>query len=172
MTRYSIVHDFRAPSLALFWEEYMKESFHSALATPLGMARREVLERRETDAAIHQTVRFVPVEQPPRFIRRVTGGNLSYLEKSRFDRVDRRLEFTITFSALLASRIAGTFTVVEAGPGRLSRTVSGEITARIPAIGRRIERHILEGMRSSYEIEARFTETWLDDLGSSTDPLS
>jgi hypothetical protein len=172
MTPYRIVHEFRAPNLELFWQEYLKEVFHSALAAPLGMARREVLERRETEAAVHQTVRFVPVAQPPRFIRRFTGGDLSYLEQSTFDRASRRLDFTITFSTLLAARIAGRFTVVGAGPGRLSRTVSGEISVSLPAIGRRVERHILEDMQRSYEIEARFTETWLDDLGPATDPLS
>ena len=162
MTPYCIVHEFRAPSFELFWAEYMREAFHSALAAPLGMASREVLARRDDDDEIKQTVRFVPVEQPPRFIRRLTGGDLSYLEESTWHRADGRLEFEITFSRLLAARITGTFTVADLGAGRLSRTVRGEITVRIPALGRRIERHILEGMQSSYEIEARFTEEWFD----------
>jgi hypothetical protein len=126
------------------------------------MAGREVLDRTETDDAILQTVRFIPEEQPPLFIRRITGGNLSYLEKSTFHRRERYLDYVITFSKLIASRITGKFTVVEAGEGRLSRTVAGEISVRIPAIGGRIERHILAGMKRSYRIEARFTEDWLD----------
>jgi len=163
MKPYCIVHEFRAPSLELFWAEYLGEAFHGALAAPLGMTSREVLERRDTDTSVHQTVRFVPEEQPPRFIRRLTRSNLSYIEKQTFHRRDQRLEFTLSFPRILATTITGTFTVAEVGPQRLSRTVRGEIAVRLLAIGRRTERHILEGMQRSYEIEARFTEEWLDE---------
>lgn len=165
MTPYRIVHEIRAPSLELFWQEYLKEDFHTALATPLGMAEREVLERRDTEAAVYQRVRFVPADQPPRFIRRITGGQVSYIEESTFERASQRFDLTMTFATRLSARITAAFRVVEVGAGRLSRTVSGEIAVRLPAIGRRIERHIRSSMEDSYEIEARFTEKWLADLG-------
>lgn len=163
MAHFTLTHDFRAPSIASFWRCYFDPEHNAELDERTGIARRAVVLEREEGGVLERAIKLTPARNLPAWLRRIARGDLSYVEKSRFHRQENRIEYKIVPS-LLAERISLTaiYTVEMVEPGLVRRAYDGDIVARVPVVGRRIERAVIAEMESSFEKAAGVTQGWLD----------
>jgi hypothetical protein len=57
----------------------------------------------------------------------------------------------------------GTYKVQSLGPTKVRRTWDGEISCKIPLLGGKVEKHIVEEVTASYRDTTEFTRKWLVD---------
>ncbi len=163
-TQFHIEHEFRAPSMARFWESYFDPAHRARLDAATGLASREVLEREDRGDTLLIVQRVKPQRELPAFVRTVTRGTLEYIERQLFTRSDDRVDIEIQPQMFTArSHLAMVYQVRELAPGRLLRTCDGEIDIRVPLIGGRIERGVRDDLMRSYDKGVPLTQEWLDN---------
>ncbi|HTM22280.1 MAG TPA: DUF2505 family protein [Kofleriaceae bacterium] len=163
MTPLHIEHEFRAPSVARFWDSYFDPAHRARLDAATGIASRELLERTDDGATLLVVQRIVPSREVPGWLRKLTGAGLDYVERQLLTRADDRIDIDIQ-PAMFPSRthMKLIYAVRPAEPGKIVRTCDGEIEMRVPVFGGRIERHIREDLEHSYGVAVPLTQEWLD----------
>ena len=163
MASFRITHDFRAPSIELFWRGYFDEGHQANLDSTNDMKERTLLEFTETEETIYRELRMVPKRQLPAFIRKFTN-ELGYTEKSLLVKADNRMTIEVIPTVFTnRSSITGIYTVEQIDPETIRRTYDGEIEIKVALIGKKIENTVIEDMQKSFGTAAACTQRWLDE---------
>ena len=102
--------------------------------------RIEPLERNDTDDAIERKVRYEPVPMIKKVgPKKVPPEAMIWVEESRYDRKRRQMTFDnvpahAKVKKLMTNR--GTIRLLRLGPGRTERIMEGELTEKVPLLGR------------------------------------
>jgi len=154
-----------------FWRAIFDPGCMGETYDRVGVQSWEILDMLEDDATIRRTIRAVPARDVPGFLRAITGASLAYEETTTYFKGQNRADLRVT-TASLSNRIdiTATYTVTAVGAGRLERVLEGEIDVRVPVVGPRIERAVLDDNAESYEVGAQVTQNWLDRNGLIASP--
>lgn len=150
-------HEFDTDAAGL-WELFNSDAFESRLEEVSGVRMRTLEVREEGDIEV-RTIESVSKKELPGFMASALGAkHLTYTQTNRLDRKANRLQWKVVPMALADKVTAEGTTVVTEQDGRSVREIEGEITVRIPLIGGRIEKAILQEVERSYDRAAKLAQ--------------
>ena len=123
---------------------------------------REVLWMREEGPMKVYRVKFIPNADLPAPIAKIAGTTkLVYEQENRLNTETNVMEWQV-FPSVVKDKVTakGTMTMRRVANG-VERVVDGEVTVRVPLVGKKIEKAILGSVTSSYEQAAQITQKWL-----------
>jgi len=137
--------------------------FNERLEAASGVCR-EVVERHDEGDVQVWRLRCASKKELPKFMAKALGAkHLTYDQVSRFDRARNELQWDVV-PTLLSDRVTATgVTRLIPGDGECERVIDGEITVRIPLIGGRIEKKLVEEIQGSYEKAAQIAADLIDE---------
>ncbi|MCX4247505.1 DUF2505 domain-containing protein [Paraliomyxa miuraensis] len=161
---YRIEDDFDV-SAERYWEIFFSDDYNEGLWPALDIKRELLKFDRQGEGAalrIHREQRLTPQREVPAFVKKLVSGAITYVEKNEFVAADSVMK-TITIPGFAADRITttGTYRLVPKGPGRCSRVWEGVCECRIPLLGGKVEKHLIDEVRESYRRATVFTRTWI-----------
>lgn len=152
-------------SAKTFLELILDSTHDDAAMRAIGM-KKELVEERETAKGKIEVVKMIPSSDLPSFMKRVVGGSNSYVETREwdFEKMENRWSEKTGFAQDKVD-IRGTFTIRPSGDGACTRTVEGDVTVRVPLIGKKIEAFIIDSTKESFRKTTAFTKRWLKEKG-------
>jgi hypothetical protein len=164
--RYTISDDFET-SLDHYWQVFFDDAYNAELYKRLRVGR-EVLEvQKEGEGeglVIRRKVKLSPQREVPALVAKFVKGAITYTEQGVFTARTNTLEI-VTIPGFMADQLTtrGTYKVQSLGPNKVRRTWDGEISCKIPLLGGKVEKHIVEEVTTSYRDTTEFTRKWLAD---------
>jgi len=152
-------------SADVYWDFFFSEPYNAAMWPELDI-KWELLElTREGEGAtlrIHREQRLTPQREVPRFLKRIVSGAITYVEKNDFVRADNVMR-TVTIPGFAADRLrtTGTYRLEVLGPTQVKRIWEGICECKVPLVGGKIEKHLVEEVRESYRRSTVFTRKWI-----------
>lgn len=165
--KFTMTHTFDCPA-ELLWEIFDDPEFDRRLEAATGV-RREVLESGTEGDVETKLLRCISLKEMPAMMAKALGTESFEFEQSNaLDRKKGELVWKVK-PAVLADRIdaQGVTRVRPGGPGCV-RTIEGEITIRIPLVGKKMEGKLSENIKSSYEEAARIAGEMVKERGLAT----
>lgn len=164
--RYTISDDFDT-SLEHYWRVFWDDAYNLELYKRLRVGREvlEVKQEGEGEAlVIRRKVKLSPQREVPALIAKFVKGAITYTEQGVFTARTNTLEI-VTIPGFMADQMTtrGTYRVQSLGPAKVRRTWDGEISCKVPLLGGKVEKHIVEEVTVSYRDTTDFTRTWLRD---------
>lgn len=167
--QYRIEDDFSC-DLATYWRVFFDEAYNQGLYEALNI-QRELVECRpdatslDPGAPIHRVQRLTPQREMPAVMKKVLRGTLSYLEHNDFDPSRNEIKVR-TVPSLMADKITteGIYRVQALGQDKVRRVWEGRCDCKIPLVGSKIEKVIVEEVQESYAKTTSFTREWLAKL--------
>jgi hypothetical protein len=150
-----------------YWEMFFSEEYNAAMWPTLDIGREQLVFERSgegPDTRIHREQRLVPQREVPRFIKRLVSGAITYVEKNDFTAADNVMK-TVTIPGFASDRIrtTGTYRLEPLGPSKVKRVWEGVCECKIPLLGGKVEKHLVEEVRESYRRATVFTRQWIAD---------
>ncbi len=133
------------------WDVFESDEYKQRLREQTKI-QQEVLETRtEGDIEIRR-IRTEPDRELPSMVASALGTKkLSYVQTNRFDRAAGRMEWTVEMDGLRDRvEVRGVTTCVPDGEG-CKRVIDGEITVKVPMIGRQIEKRVVANFEESMQ---------------------
>jgi hypothetical protein len=164
--RYTISDDFDT-SLEHYWQVFFDDAYNAELYKRLKVGR-EVLEVKQEgegeSLVIRRKVKLSPQREVPALVAKFVKGAITYTEQGVFTARTNTLE-VVTIPGFMAEQLTtrGTYKVQSLGPTKVRRTWDGEISCKIPLLGGKVEKHIVEEVTASYRDTTEFTRKWLVD---------
>ncbi|MCA9704798.1 MAG: DUF2505 domain-containing protein [Myxococcales bacterium] len=148
-----------------YWEMFFSEEYNAALWPALDIGWELLAFERTGEGAqtrIHREQRLTPRREVPKFLSKLVSGAITYLEKNDYVAADGAMK-TVTIPGFAADRIhtVGTYRVVPLGAQQCKRVWEGVADCKIPLVGGKIEKHLVEEIRESYRRTTAFTRKWL-----------
>jgi hypothetical protein len=142
-----------------FWKAFFDEAYGRALyLEELQFRSFAVLEQTPTT----RRMRITPKMNLPGPVEKLLGDSFAYEEQGTFDKAKNVFHWKMVPSALKDKLFtSGTITVEPAGEGKVKRTDSVSIEAKVFAVGGLIEQSAEKEMRAGWEKERKFLERWL-----------
>jgi hypothetical protein len=163
--RFEVEHRFAVTIGAV--EAAMTDPDFSAQLQLPGVAPLQVVDRREDGDVVSMNIAYEFTEQLPAVARGILGsGRLRWVQATVIDRARHRGEFTIVPGSH-ADRLScgGSYLfrpVTDSTEAKGTvRTITGELTVRVPLLGGRAERAITSGLIERLDVEADALATWL-----------
>lgn len=161
---YRIEDDFDA-SAEHYWDFFFSEPFNAAMWPALDVDWELLELRRDGEGQalrIHREQRLTPRREVPRFMKKFVDGAITYVEKNDFVAADNSMK-TVTIPGFAADRIrtVGVYRLEVLGPKKVRRIWEGVCECRIPLIGGKIEKQLVEEVRDSYRRATDFTRKWI-----------
>src|SRR3954454_2519982 len=146
MVSFSAEHEFDAPPAAVT-AAMTDPGFVSSLELP-DLEAPEVLEHGSDDDGRFVRARFRFVGKLDPIARRVLGNDrISWVQEVRFDAGDERGALAVTPDVQPdRMKFAGEYVLESRDDGGTTRSLSGDLSIRVPIISRRAERRILPGL--------------------------
>ncbi len=168
MIEYEIIDEFPTTPDA-YWDMFFSDAYNEALWRELDI-EREILEfRREGEGAgevIHRTQLLTPKRDVPAALRRVVKGAISYEERNLWRRRDNSMEVTTTPSFFAEKfKAKGIYRLEPVGTDRLRRIWTASCECRVPLIGGKVEKLVVDEVERSYRSTTKFTRDWLAKAG-------
>ncbi len=162
MTPFHIEQTFRG-TRDEFWRVLFHPEYPAAVAKLTGVKSHELVELTDHGDRITRVIRSEPKRDLPAAVRKITGASLVYLEHSTLYKAEHRHEFRVELEKLQnRADIAGRYTVEEVEPGVVRRVGDATIEIKVPLLGKRIEKGVVEDLTSSHAITAKVIQAWLD----------
>jgi len=164
--RYTISDDFDT-SLEHYWQVFFDDAYNAELYKRLKVGR-EVLEVKQEGEGesliVRRKIKLSPQREVPALVAKFVKGAITYTEQGVFTARTNTLEI-VTIPGFMADQLTtrGTYKVQSIGPGKVRRTWDGEISCKIPLLGGKVEKHIVEEVTASYRDTTEFTRKWLAD---------
>lgn len=161
---YTISDDFDT-SPQRYWDVYFDEAYSTELFKRLRIGR-EVLEvKREGEGeglVIRRKVKLTPQREVPALVKSFVSGAITYTEQNVYTARTSSME-VVTTPGFLADKLLtrGVYKVQALGPHKVRRVWDGEISCKIPLLGGKVEKHIVEEVTQSYRDTTDFTRKWL-----------
>jgi hypothetical protein len=114
---------------------------------------------------MRRVVKVVPrIGELPLPLKKLVGEGIGYEEVGRFDKKTRRYRLDVRPNRLADKlSITGEMFTEPAGPGSCKRIFTATVTAKIFGVGGMLEQRIVDDLRKSYEVAARFTKVCLSE---------
>lgn len=164
MTTFCFEHEFLGATPRKIFEIYFDPENIAEQDRIAEIDRRLLLEERETDEVLERTYKVYPRKQPPAVAKPfLDEGSLHYIEKLVWKKAEDKIEFDIRPSVAGGrAHIGATYRVAPVGPDRVRRVYEGKATVKIPVVGGRVERGIVDELEASLKRTALCTQEWLD----------
>ena len=145
-----------------FDEEYNRKLFLERLKFPVWKETK----REERGGEIHRVVQVVPdMGEVPAALKKLVGDNAGYEERGVFDPVKHRYRIQIVPNALGDKlSINGEMYSEAVGSDKMKRIFRAEVVAKIFGVGM-LEKRIMSDLTRSYDVSARFTQTFIAERG-------
>ena len=162
MTEFRFEHVF-AGCADDYWWAYFNEECTRQQYDAVGVRAFDLLELSDDGETVVRSIKVTPARDLPGFIRKLTGATLTYTETSTYTR-SSGVAKTVVTTHTLSKRIAmsGETRLEVVDDGHVKRIFTGTIDARIPLVGKRIERAVLDDMEKSYAESAEMTQGFID----------
>ena len=150
-------------SMETYWSMFWDPAYGEMLERETGM-QREVLWMREEGPLKVYRVKFIPNADLPAPIAKIAGTKkLIYEQENRLNTETNVMQWQV-FPAVVKDKVSakGTMAMTTVSNG-VQRIVDGEVTVRVPLVGKKIEKAIMASVISSYEQAAQITQKWLDE---------
>jgi hypothetical protein len=150
-----------------YWEIFFSDEYSAGLWPALDIVRELLVFERKGEGPslrIHREQRLVPQREVPGFIKKLVGGAITYVEKNDFVAADNAMR-TVTIPGLAADRITttGIYRLEPLGANRCKRIWEGVCECRIPLVGGKVEKQLVDEVRESYRRATVFTRKWIAD---------
>lgn len=160
---YRIEDDFDV-SAARYWEVFFSEEYNAALFPAIDIQWELLkLERKgEGDSlVIERKQKLTPKREVPKLIEKFVKGAITYVEENVFVAAKNSMT-TVTIPNFAADRIDnhGTYRLEPLGDDRVRRVWEGVCVAKVPLIGGRVEKMLVDEVRESYRRATEFTRKW------------
>lgn len=162
MTPFRLEREFRG-GLDDFWAVYFDRAYTEECYKRVRARECTIVRLDDEGDVVRRTLRIVPERDLPAVVRKIVGASLGWIEESTLYRAENRCDIVVT-PTVLADRSTITFDyrVSAVADDRVLRTCDGSVEIRVPVVGGRIERLIVEDMMASYEAGADLTQEFLD----------
>jgi hypothetical protein len=147
-----------------YWEVFFSEPYNAAL-WPVLNVEHELLELDRkgegADLVIRRRSRLTPKREVPGFLQKLIKGAISYVEENKFVARDNKMD-TSTTPSFMADKIDnhGLYRLEELGPNKVKRVWEGVCACRVPLVGGRVEKYLVDEIRESYRKATEFTRKW------------
>jgi hypothetical protein len=138
-------------------------AFQARKLAATGALEHDVSVEAGDDGAVVTTRRTMPTDQVPDLVRNLVGPTLTIVQVERWGPAvpDGGRTGTVAVEVDGAPvRLTGTLRLAPAGAGTLE-TVEGDLKARVPLIGGRIERAAEPAIMAAIQVEEREGRAWL-----------
>src|SRR5258706_16118236 len=163
MTQFCFEHVFRAPSTDAVFAAYFDPDHQLVQDREIEIVQRTVLEDTDDGVTRRRVCRVVPKRQLPALIRPFIAGSLHYIETVTWRRALDEIEIDIRPSMLRGRvQILGTYRLDRIGPYQIRRRYAGEVSVDIALVASRIERGIVQELKTTMPVAAKSTQSWLD----------
>ena len=160
--RFRLEQTFDAPvdAIALAFTE---PDLYAALGALPNLGRPEVLSRTEKGDVVNLQIRYqFTGDLSPAARKVVDPARMSWVEQSTHDLSRHHVDFTMVpdnYGNLL--RASGRYAFAPDGPARTKRVAEGEVTVRLPLVGKSVENAIVSGIREHLADEVPVVERYL-----------
>ena len=137
-----------------FWELFWDDEYNAKVSEGAAVERQLVREWEEGGKKCWR-MRFVPDRELPKPLRKLMGTDkLVYEQENKLDQEAGEMHWDV-IPAVLADKVTarGVMKIVPTERG-CERIVDGEISVRVPMIGGKIEKTILQNVQESYDTTA------------------
>jgi hypothetical protein len=153
-----------------YWEIFFSDEYNAGLWPALDIKRELLVFDRQGEGPslrIHREQRLTPQREVPGFIKKLVSGAITYVEKNDFVAADNAMR-TVTIPGFAADRITttGIYRLEPLGDARCKRIWEGVCECRIPLVGGKVEKQLVEEVRESYRRAADFTRKWIAEHAS------
>ncbi len=164
--RYTISDDFDT-SPEHYWQVFFDDAYNEALFKRLKVGREQLELSREgegQDLVIRRKLRLSPQREVPSLVAKFVKGAITYTEQNVFTARNNTLD-VVTIPGFMADQLTtrGVYRVQPLGPNKVRRTWEGEVNCKVPLLGGKVEKHIVEEVTQSYRDTTEFTRKWLAD---------
>jgi uncharacterized protein YndB with AHSA1/START domain len=139
------------------------EDFQARKCAANGARHHTVSIRAQGERTIIVTTRDLPTDGLPQFVRSMVGDTLAVTETQDWGPPDADRARSGTLTVHIADApidLAGTLSLAPGGEGSVE-TVEGDLTARIPLIGDKIEKAAAPAIQSAIRVESETGKAWL-----------
>jgi hypothetical protein len=150
-----------------YWEILFSDEYNAELWPALDIVRELLVFERKGEGPslrIHREQRLVPQREVPGLIKKFVSGAITYTEKNDFVAADNTMR-TVTIPGFAADRITttGMYRLEPLGANRCKRIWDGVMECRIPLVGGKVEKLLVDEVRESYRRATDFTRKWIAD---------
>ena len=141
------------------------EEFQNRKCIATGALRHTVSISSQDDRTIIVTTRDLPSDNFPSFVRSMVGDTLAVTETQDWGPAgeDRSRQGTLSVHITGAPLdLHGTMSLVAEGPGTVE-IIEGELKARIPFLGNKVEEAAAPAIQSAIRVEGETGSLWLAD---------
>ena len=164
MIEYEVTDEFQT-TIDAYWEMFFGDAYNEALWKHLAMKREQLEFRREgegDDEVIHRVQKLTPQRDVPAALRRLVKEAISYEERNIWRKRTNVME-VITIPNFFADKFKskGTYELVPIGDAKLKRVWKGSCECRVPLVGGKVEKHVVDEVTASYRATTSFTRKWI-----------
>jgi hypothetical protein len=125
-----------------------------------------VLDQTRTGDRVVQRVHYTFTGSlSPAVTRVIDPKKVTWIDETTYDLTAKQASFRIIPDHYVNKlRCAGSYTFTGRGDATVRR-VDGELSVRVPLVGRVVERAIMSGLEDHLGTEGRLLATWLEDNG-------
>lgn len=140
-------------------------SFDARMAAATGVAR-EILERREDASGLYVRSRVIANKEIPAVMAKAIGADrISYDQESRRAPGSFDIAWTI-IPMVLANKFEGSgTTTLRATKDGCERIIEGELSVKVPLVGKQMESKLVDNVKESYERAATLANEMLRERG-------
>lgn len=149
-----------------YWELFLfDEAFRRALYDHLALKIEYLDVTRlgdEPSDPVRRELHIVPDRQIPGALAALVRGMSLVKERSRYDPRQKTLEVAVELPVIgKLVDFSGRYSSRELSGSSFVRVWEGRCRARLPLVGRQIERYLLRELERSFELNVAFTRRWL-----------
>ena len=147
-----------------YWEVFFDETYNRALWDAIDIGWELLMLERKgegADLVIERKQKLTPRREVPGFLKRFVNDAIAYTEHNVFTAKDNRMR-TVPTPSFMADKIKteGIYRLEPRGDDKCARIWEGIAIAKIPLLGGRVEKHLVEEIRESYRKATAFTRKW------------
>ena len=150
-----------------YWDMFFSDAYNAALWKHLDI-EREVLEFERKgegpDETIRRVQRLTPKRDVPSALRKLVKDAIQYEERNTWRRGDN-LMHVVTIPNFFADKFTtkGTYQLRALGDGKLERIWKASCECRVALVGGKVEKHVVEEVKRSYQATTIFTRKYIAD---------
>ncbi|MEZ4385665.1 MAG: DUF2505 domain-containing protein [Nannocystaceae bacterium] len=161
---YTISDDFETTP-ERYWQVFFDDAYNDALFEHLRIGRQvlECSREGEGDALVIRRKQILtPEREAPKMLQALVKGAIRYTERNLFTARDDRMTVE-TIPGFGADKLTtrGVYRLEVLSADKVRRIFDGECTCRVPLLGGKVEKAIVDEVRASYRDTTDFTRRWL-----------
>ncbi len=161
---YTITDDFDT-SLQHYWDIFFDDTYNAELYKRLKIGREVQELQREgegDDLVIRRKVKLSPQREVPALFAKFVKGAITYTEQNVYTARTSSMD-VVTIPGFMADALTtrGIYKVQALGPHKVRRIWDGDVSCKIPLLGGKVEKGIVEEVTQSYRDTTEFTRKWL-----------